>query len=78
MIRMKSSPAETMRSWQEMWRIQPIRARRKWLPRSEEVAENLVVVAGNLSIPRRFEAQRWAELETPSKTTATISLPKSR
>jgi hypothetical protein len=27
---------------------------------------------------RRFEAQRRAELETPSKTTATISLPKSR
>jgi hypothetical protein len=27
---------------------------------------------------RRFEAQRCAELETPSETTATISLPKSR
>jgi hypothetical protein len=27
---------------------------------------------------RRFEVQHCAELETPSKTTATISLPKSR
>jgi hypothetical protein len=27
---------------------------------------------------RRFEAQRRAELETPSETTATINLPKSR
>jgi hypothetical protein len=27
---------------------------------------------------RRFEAQCRAELETPSETTATISLPKSR
>jgi hypothetical protein len=27
---------------------------------------------------RRFEAQHRAELETPSDTTATISLPKSR
>jgi hypothetical protein len=51
MIRRKSSPAETMRSWQQMWRIQPVRARQKWLPRSKEVAENLVVVVGNLSIP---------------------------
>jgi hypothetical protein len=34
-----------------MWRIQPIRARQKWLPRSEVVAENLSVVAKNLLIP---------------------------
>jgi hypothetical protein len=27
---------------------------------------------------RRFEAQRRAELEMPSKNTATINLPKSR
>jgi hypothetical protein len=27
---------------------------------------------------RRFEAQRRAELETPSETNATINLPKSR
>jgi hypothetical protein len=27
---------------------------------------------------RRFEAQRRAELETPSENTATINLPKSR
>jgi hypothetical protein len=27
---------------------------------------------------RRFEAQHRAELETPSETTATINLPKSR
>jgi hypothetical protein len=27
---------------------------------------------------RRFEVQHCAELETPSETTATISLPKSR
>jgi hypothetical protein len=27
---------------------------------------------------RHFEAQRRAELETPSETTATINLPKSR
>jgi hypothetical protein len=27
---------------------------------------------------RRFEAQHRAELETPSETIATISLPKSR
>jgi hypothetical protein len=27
---------------------------------------------------RRFEAQRRAELETPSESTATIILPKSR
>jgi hypothetical protein len=27
---------------------------------------------------RRFEAQRKAELETPSENTATINLPKSR
>jgi hypothetical protein len=27
---------------------------------------------------RRFEAQRRAELETPSKNTATINLPKSK
>jgi hypothetical protein len=34
-----------------MWMIQPARAMRKWLPRSGVVAENLVVVAGDLLIP---------------------------
>jgi hypothetical protein len=51
MKRRKSIPAETRRKRRQMWRIQPVRARRKWLPRSEVVAENLVVVAGDLSIP---------------------------
>jgi hypothetical protein len=51
MKRRKSIPVETRRKWRQMWRIQPVRARRKWLPRSKVVAENLVVVAGNLSIP---------------------------
>jgi hypothetical protein len=50
MIRRKSTPAGTRRRRRQMWRIQHIWARRKWLPRNEEVAENLVVVAGNLSI----------------------------
>jgi hypothetical protein len=31
--------------------IQPVWARQKWLPRNKVVVENLVVVAGNLSIP---------------------------
>jgi hypothetical protein len=35
--------------------------------------------AGGRSLDsRRFEAQRRAELETPSEATATISLPKSK
>jgi hypothetical protein len=35
--------------------------------------------AGGRSLDsRHFEAQRHAELETPSKATATISLPKSK
>jgi hypothetical protein len=51
MIRRKSTPAGTRRRWQRMWRIQPVRARQKWLPRNRVVAENLMVVAGNLSIP---------------------------
>jgi hypothetical protein len=35
--------------------------------------------AGGRSLDsRRFEAQRCAELETPSEATATISLPKSK
>jgi hypothetical protein len=33
---------------------------------------------GKSTDSRRFEAQRRAELETPSENTATISLPKSR
>jgi hypothetical protein len=33
---------------------------------------------GKSSDSRRFEAQRRAELETPSESTATINLPKSR
>jgi hypothetical protein len=51
MIRRKSTPAGTRRRWRQMWRSQPVQARRKWLPRNEVVAENLMVVAGNLSIP---------------------------
>jgi hypothetical protein len=35
--------------------------------------------AGGRSLDsRHFEAQRHAELETPSEATATISLPKSK
>jgi hypothetical protein len=34
-----------------MWMIQPAQARQKWLPRSGVVAENLMVVAGDLVIP---------------------------
>jgi hypothetical protein len=33
---------------------------------------------GKSTDSRRFEAQRRAEIETPSKNTATINLPKSR
>jgi hypothetical protein len=33
---------------------------------------------GKSTDSRRFEAQRRAELETPSENTATINLPKSR
>jgi hypothetical protein len=33
---------------------------------------------GKSADSRRFEAQRRAELETPSKSTATINLPKTR
>jgi hypothetical protein len=33
---------------------------------------------GKSADSRRFEAQRRAELETPSENTATINLPKSR
>jgi hypothetical protein len=33
---------------------------------------------GKSTNSRRFEAQRRAELETPSENTATINLPKSR
>jgi hypothetical protein len=33
---------------------------------------------GKSADSRHFEAQRRAELETPSENTATISLPKSR
>jgi hypothetical protein len=33
---------------------------------------------GKSTDSRRFESQRRAELETPSKNTATINLPKSR
>jgi hypothetical protein len=33
---------------------------------------------GKSTDSRRFEAQRRAKLETPSKNTATINLPKSR
>jgi hypothetical protein len=33
---------------------------------------------GKSTDSRRFKAQRRAELETPSKNTATINLPKSR
>jgi hypothetical protein len=33
---------------------------------------------GRSTDSRRFKAQRRAELETPSETTATINLPKSR
>jgi hypothetical protein len=51
MKRRKSIPAETRRRQRQMWMIHPARARRKWLPRSEVVAENLMVVAGDLSIP---------------------------
>jgi hypothetical protein len=51
MIRRKSTPAGTRRRQQLMWRIQPVRARQKCLPRSEAVAENLVVVAKDLLIP---------------------------
>jgi hypothetical protein len=51
MIRRKSTPAGTRRRWRKMWKIQPVWARRKWLPRNEEVEENLVVVVRNLSIP---------------------------
>jgi hypothetical protein len=51
MKRRKSIPAETRRRWRQMWRTQPVQARQKWLPRSEVVAGNLVVVAGDLSIP---------------------------
>jgi hypothetical protein len=51
MKRKKSIPAETRRKRRQMWRIWPVWARQKWLPGSEVVAENLMVVAGNLSIP---------------------------
>jgi hypothetical protein len=51
MIRKKSTPAGTRRKWQQMWRIQPIRARQKWLPKNEVVAESLAVVVENLLIP---------------------------
>jgi hypothetical protein len=51
MIRKKSTPAGTRRKQQKMWKIYPVRARQKWLPRNEVVAENLVVVAENLSNP---------------------------
>jgi hypothetical protein len=51
MIRKKSTPVGTRWKRWQMWRIHPIWARQKWLPRNEVVAENLVVVAGNLSIP---------------------------
>jgi hypothetical protein len=57
--------------------IQPAQARRKWLPRSGVVAENLVVVAGDLPIPAISKLNAM-ELETPSENTATINLPKSR
>jgi hypothetical protein len=33
---------------------------------------------GKSTDSRRYEAQRRAELETPSENTATINLPKSR
>jgi hypothetical protein len=51
MIRRKSTLAGTRRKRRQMWRIHPVWARRQCLPRNEVVAENLVVVAGNLSIP---------------------------
>jgi hypothetical protein len=51
MTRKKYIPAGTRKRRRHMWRTQPIRARRKWLPRNMVVAENLMVVAGNLSIP---------------------------
>jgi hypothetical protein len=43
--------AETERRWRGMWRIQPIRPKRKRFPRNEAVAGKLAVVAGNLLIP---------------------------
>jgi hypothetical protein len=43
--------AETKRRWRGMWRIQPIRPRRRRFPRNGPVAGKLAVVAGNLLIP---------------------------
>jgi hypothetical protein len=51
MTRRKSTPVGTRRRRWQMWRIRPVQARQKWLPRNKVVAENLVVVAENLSIP---------------------------
>jgi hypothetical protein len=43
--------AGTKRRWQGMWRILPIRPRRRRFPRNGPVAGKLAVVAGNLLIP---------------------------
>jgi hypothetical protein len=41
----------TRRRWREMWKIQPIRLRRRRFPRKGAVAGELVVVVGNLLTP---------------------------
>jgi hypothetical protein len=51
MARKKSTPVGTRRKRRQILRIQPVRAREKWLPRNRVVAENLAVVAEDLSIP---------------------------
>jgi hypothetical protein len=43
--------AGTKRRWRGMWRIQPIRPRRRRFPKNGSVAGKLAVVAGNLLIP---------------------------
>jgi hypothetical protein len=43
--------AGTKRRWRGMWKIQPIRPRRRWFPRKGLVAGELAVVVGNLLIP---------------------------
>jgi hypothetical protein len=70
--------AETKKRWRGRWRIQPIRPRRRRFSRNRAVAGKTRGGGGKSTDSRHFEAQRRAELETPSKNTATINLPKSR
>jgi hypothetical protein len=43
--------ARIRKRWWEMWKIQPIRPRRRRFPGKRLVAGELAVVAGNLLIP---------------------------